>query len=94
MDDTFVSSLIGPARFLPIVIGFFIASYYMSFSLEGREIVDTINRTLITILIFWIIHQIIDPVSYVLSGLDQLLSRELIGWIIKSLKVFTYFSDC
>src|SRR6056300_1391144 len=87
LDDTFVSSLIGPARFLPIVIGFFIASYYMSFSLEGREIVDTINRTLITILIFWIIHQIIEPVSYVLSGLDQLLSRELIGWIIKSLKI-------
>ena len=90
LDDTFVSSLIGPARFLPIVIGFFIASYYMSFSLEGREIVDTINRTLITILIFWIIHQIIEPVSYVLSGLDQLLSRELIGLIIKSLKVLIF----
>jgi MscS family membrane protein len=90
LDDTFVSSLKGPARFLPIVIGFFIASYYMSFSLEGREIVDTINRTLITILIFWIIHQIIEPVSYVLSGLDQLLSRELIGWIIKSLKVLIF----
>ena len=90
LDDTFVSSLIGPARFLPIVIGFFIASYYMSFSLEGREIVDTINRTLITILIFWIIHQIIEPVSYVLSGLDQLLSRELIGWIIKSIKILIF----
>ena len=90
LDDTFVSSLIGPARFLPIVIGFFIASYYMSFSLEGREIVDTINRTLITILIFWIIHQIIEPVPYVLSGLDQLLSRELIGWIIKSLKILIF----
>jgi len=90
LDDTFVSSLVGPARFLPIVIGFFIASYYMSFSSEGREIVDTINRTLITILIFWIIHQIIEPVSYVLSGLDQLLSRELIGWIIKSLKILIF----
>src|SRR6056300_853309 len=90
LDDTFVSSLIGLARFLPIVIAFFIASYYMSFSLEGREIVDTINRTLITILIFWIIHQIIEPVSYVLSGLDQLLSRELIGWIIKSLKILIF----
>jgi MscS family membrane protein len=90
LDDTFVSSLEGPARFLPIVIGFFIASYYMTFSLEGREIVDTINRTLITILIFWIIHQIIEPVSYVLSGLDQLLSRELIGWIIKSLKILIF----
>ena len=90
LDDTFVNALVGPARFFPIVIGFFIASYYMSFSLEGREIVDTINRTLITILIFWIIHQIIEPVSYILSGLDQLLTRELIGWIIKSLKILIF----
>ena len=65
LDDTFVRSLEGPARFLPIVLGFFIASYYMTFTSEGRDIVDTINRTLITILIFWVIHQIIEPVSYI-----------------------------
>ena len=90
LDDTFVHALVGPARFLPIVLGFFIASYYMTFSSEGREIVDTINRTLITILIFWVIHQIIEPVSYILSGLDKLLTRELIGWIIKSLKILIF----
>ena len=90
LDDTFVNALIGPARFLPIVLGFFIASYYMTFSVEGREVVDTINRTLITILIFWVIHQIIEPISYILSGLDKLLTRELIGWIIKSLKILIF----
>ena len=56
LDDAFVKALVGPARFLPIVLGFFIASYYMTFSNEGRETVDIINRTLITILIFWVIH--------------------------------------
>jgi MscS family membrane protein len=90
LDDTFVNALEGPARFLPIVLGFFIASYYMTFSNDGREIVDTINRTLITILIFWVIHQIIEPISYILSGLDKLLTRELIGWIIKSLKILIF----
>tara|TARA_B100000902_G_scaffold292613_1_gene279032 strand:+ start:6059 stop:7144 length:1086 start_codon:yes stop_codon:yes gene_type:complete len=90
LDDTFVQSLTGPARFIPIVLGFFIASYYMTFSIEGREFVDTINRTLITILIFWVIHQIIEPISYILSGLDKLLTRELIGWIIKSLKILIF----
>ena len=90
LDDTFVSALIGPARFLPIVLGFFIASYYMTFSSESREVVDTINRTLITILIFWVIHQMIEPVSYILSGLDKILTRELIGWIIKSLKILIF----
>jgi len=89
-DDSFVQAMVGPARFLPIVIGFFIASYYMSFSEESRAIVDTINRTLITIFIFWVIHQIIEPISYILSGLGKVLTRELIGWIIKSLKILIF----
>ena len=89
-DDTFVQAMKGPARFLPIVLGFFIASYYMSFAEDGRAVVDTINRTLITIFIFWVIHQIIEPISYILSGLDKMLTRELIGWIIKSLKILIF----
>ncbi len=90
LDDTFVKSMLGPARFLPIVLGVFFASYYMSFSDEMRDFVDNINRTLITILIFWIIHQIIEPISYILSGLDKILTRELIGWILKSLKILIF----
>ena len=43
-DDSFVLAMEGPARFLPIVIGFFIASYYMSFSEDSREVVDTIKQ--------------------------------------------------
>ena len=90
LDDTFVKSLVGPARFLPIVLGFFFASYYMTFSDETSSFVDNVNRTLITILLFWIIHQIIEPISYILSGLDRILTRELIGWIIKSLKILIF----
>ena len=47
LDDAFVQAMVGPARFLPIVIGFFIASYYMSFSEDSRAIVDTINSCLL-----------------------------------------------
>jgi MscS family membrane protein len=90
LDDTFVHAMVGPARFLPIVLGFFIASSYMSFGEDARAVVDTINRTLITILIFWLIHQIVEPISYILSGLDKMLTRELIGWIIKSLKILIF----
>jgi len=90
LDDSFVSAMEGPARFLPIVVGFFIASYYMSFSEDSRAVVDTINRTLITIFIFWVMHQVIEPISYILSGLNKILTRELIGWIIKSLKILIF----
>ena len=35
-------------------------------------------------------HQIIEPVSYILSGLDKILTRELVGWILKSLKILIF----
>ena len=35
LDDTFVEAMEGPARFFPVVIGFFIASYYLEFSPES-----------------------------------------------------------
>jgi len=87
LDDTFVQAMEGPARFLPIVIGFFIASYYLEFSPESQTFIDNVNKTLITILIFWLFHQFIQPVAYLLGGLEKILTRELINWIIKALKI-------
>ena len=90
LDDTFVQAMEGPARFFPIVIGFFIASYYLEFSPESQSFIDNLNKSLITILIFWLIHQFIQPVSYLLGGLEKLLTKELIGWIVKALKVLIF----
>ena len=90
LDDTFVEAMEGPARFFPIVIGFFIASYYLEFSPESQAFIDNVNKSLITILIFWLIHQFIQPVTYLLGGLDKLLTRELIGWIVKALKILIF----
>ena len=90
LDDTFVQAMEGPARFFPIVIGFFIASYYLEFSPESQSFIDNVNKSLITILIFWLMHQFIQPVTYLLGGLEKLLTRELISWIVKALKILIF----
>jgi len=90
LDDTFVQAMEGPARFFPIVIGFFIASYYLDFSPESQSFIDNVNKSLITVLIFWLIHQFIQPVTYLLGGLEKLLTKELIGWIVKALKILIF----
>ena len=90
LDDTFVEAMEGPARFVPIVVGFFIASYYLEFSPESQSFIDNVNKSLITILIFWLIHQFIQPVTYLLGGLEKLLTKELIGWIVKALKILIF----
>ena len=90
LDDSFVQAMEGPARFFPIVIGFFIASYYLEFSAESQTFIDNVNKSLVTILIFWLIHQFIQPITYLLGGLEKLLTKELIGWIVKALKILIF----
>ena len=83
-DNSLVNSMEGPAKFFPIVIGFFVATSYVS--VESNAI-DTINRSLITILIFWTFHQAVGPFSVVIKSIEGLLSKDLINWIINAIKV-------
>ena len=86
-DNSLVESLKGPTKFFPIVIGFFIATSYVSLGDSTENFIDNANRTLITILIFWSIHQIIGPISVLIKSVEDLLSRDLLNWIIKAFKI-------
>jgi|TARA_B100001093_G_scaffold414531_1_gene404666 MscS family membrane protein len=83
-DNSLVYSMEGPAKFFPIVLGFFVSTSYLT---VDSGIVDTINRSLITILIFWTFHQVVGPFSAVIKSVGGLLSKDLINWIIKAIKV-------
>ena len=48
-DNTLVESLKGPTKFFPIVIGFFVATSYVSFGESTESFIDNANRTLITL---------------------------------------------
>jgi len=83
-DNSLVHSMEGPAKFFPIVLGFFVSTSYLT--VESGT-VDVINRSLMTVLIFWTFHQVIGPFSAVIKSAGGLLSRDLINWIIKAIKV-------
>ena len=79
-DNSLVESLKGPTKFFPIVIGFFIATSYVSFGESTENFIDNANRTLITILIFWSLHQIIGPISVLIKTVEDLLSRDSVSY--------------
>ena len=58
LDDTVIEVIEGPLKFLPVVLGFFIASSYINFSSDIQSLIDLINRTLVTIFVFWLLHQL------------------------------------
>ena len=89
-DNSLVSSMEGPAKFFPIVLGFFVSTSYLTIETQAAEFLETVNRSLITILIFWTFHQIIGPFSAVVRSVGDLLSRDLLNWIIKAIKVLIF----
>ena len=87
IDNTVVEVIEGPLKFLPIVLGFFIATSYIEISLEVQNFVDLVNRTLITIFIFWLLHQLVIPFSYIIKNFEDKLSKPLVNWTLKGLEI-------
>ena len=52
-----------------------------------RPVALVFSLSCCTILIFWTFHQIIGPFSTVVKSVSDLLSRDLVNWIIKALKI-------
>ena len=74
-DDALVEAATGPVKFLPIVLGIFVASSYMEFDGKMLIFIDNVNRSLITILIFWLIHQIVEPLTYLIRRVEELFQK-------------------
>ena len=89
-DNSLVFSMEGPAKFFPVVLGFFVSTSYLTVETQAAEFLETLNRSLITILIFWTFHQVIGPLSVVIKSVGGLLSKDLINWIIKAIKVLIF----
>ena len=75
IDDAVIEVLDGPLKFFPVVIGFFIASTYLNLSEQNQNFIDLLNRSLITIFIFWLLHQLIIPFSFVIKNFESKISK-------------------
>ncbi len=87
VDDAVIEVLDGPLKFLPVVLGFFIASSYLDLSDNNQDFLDLLNRSLITIFIFWLLHQLIIPFSFVIKNFESKISKPLVDWTLKGLKI-------
>ena len=87
IDNVVIEVIEGPLKFLPIVIGFFIATSYIEFNDDIIILIEKINRTFITVFIFWLLLQLIVPFSFVIKKFEEQLTAALIDWTLKGLKI-------
>ena len=87
VDDAVIEVIEGPLKFLPVVIGFFIATSYIELKPDLLSFIEKLNRTLITVFIFWLLHQLIVPFSFIIKKFEDQLTTALVDWTLKGLKI-------
>jgi MscS family membrane protein len=90
-DDKVFDVLLAPLKLLPMVIVFLILSLNLDIQSNLGIYIKKLNHTLITIFIFWLIHQMISFFSFYISKLEKLLTKGLSNWVIKSTEYLIVF---
>lgn len=87
LDDTLVEALRNPIRFVPIVLGVFLATSYLNLADDLQQFATNVNRSLIAFTIFWALYRISDPLSAIMMRAAHVLTSSMIQWISKAVKV-------
>ena len=91
LDDKIVDALIPPIKFIPIILGIFFATKYLDISDGAEAFVMKIERSLIAFTIFWALHRATEPMGHGLKKLEKILTKPMMNWILKALKVLVIF---
>ena len=91
IDDQLFESLAPPLRLLPLLFTFILTGLLIDPDSKLTLIIEKINRTFVTIFVFWLFHQSLLPVTHVFQKLEELLSKTLVLWLTRSLKYLIIF---
>ena len=91
VDDKLFDALSSSLKTLPLILVFILMGLFINSESKLFLFLEKINQTLVTIFIFWLLHQSLVPLSQAFQKFEQLLSKALILWLIRSLKYLIVF---
>lgn len=87
LDDEILNALEGPIKFIPIVLGVFIAGEHLPLVGNLDLVFGHLILTLLTFNIFWALVRLVEPFSFLLKKLEKIFSPAMVQWIIKAIKL-------
>lgn len=87
LDDKMAEALGPPLRMVPLVLGIFFATQHLQLPGIYAEIAENVIRSLIVANVFWAVHRIIGPWSFLLDQLERVFTHELVDWMVKAIRV-------
>ena len=91
IDDELYDALIPPIKLLPIILVLLIITLYFDIQSALGIYFQKTNQTLTTLFIFWLLHQFLVPLSKLFEKLEEIFSKALVIWIMRSIKYLIIF---
>lgn len=86
IDDQVIDAVAPPLRFIPVVIGVFFALDALALTGSLDLIADKLVRSLIAYNIFWLFYRLVDPLSFLIRGLESIFTHAMVDWLVKAIK--------
>ncbi len=91
IDNKVIDALIPPVRFIPIILGVFFATQALQIDGLLADIITRVIRSMIAYVIFWALYRSLKPIRRMAKGLERALTRTMMDWIFKFLRVTVMF---
>ncbi|MGH1377482.1 MAG: mechanosensitive ion channel family protein [Alphaproteobacteria bacterium] len=91
VDDKIIEALLPPVRFIPIIMGLFFAAQALNLDGMVAEFFTRLIRSMIAFTIFWALHRSLEPIQHISRKLEKLLTKVMMIWIFKFMKVLVFF---
>ena len=87
LDDEAIAALEPPLRFLPLVIGLFLAKAILPFAGLAERIADDLLRSLAVFVLFWALYRLAEPLRGLASRVEEKIGAEVVDWTVRGLKI-------
>ena len=91
LNDDALEVLKKPVSFVPVILGIFFTSKYLSLTNQMQLIADRIVRSLIVFVIFWSLVKLTISLSILFRHLEKILTTTIVDWLIKAIKIAFVF---
>jgi MscS family membrane protein len=91
LDDMIAKAIYKPIRFVPVVIGIYLAVQHLNLSGKALLIGENLSSSLVLFNIFWLLFNLVKPLVNVLQRAQSWFTLSMILWIEKAGRFAMFF---
>ena len=91
LDNAMVQAIDAPLRFIPVVLGAFLAFEIVDVTGDFADLGYRVIRSLVAYVIFWGIYNLVAPLSALLGRMQRVFTSVMVEWLVKAARTAVVF---